>query len=172
MKRFLAPLVLGLMFSAGSVEARLGETIAQCEERYGPVVEKRPATVKESDPEACVFTKSGITAVVEFRGGIAWRIVFRMMEMTPIEAETLLKANMPDGGWGAALKVNGQDYRLSADRRRIAIYSPTKVRGEISTLEIASRDYGAANYAAYSTKVAEALGNVKERKTGQELKGF
>lgn len=172
MKPFLAVVAMGLIFSARPVEARLGETIAQCEQRYGPVVEKRPSTVKESDPEACIFSKSGITALVEFKRGIAWRIVFRMLGMTPKDAETLLKANMADGGWGPVMKVNGQDFRLSSDRRRIAIYSSTKAQGEITTLEIASRDYGAASYAAYSAKVAEAIGTGKERAPGQQLKGF
>lgn len=172
MNKKLSAVVLGLLLMAGSVEARLGETLAQCEERYGPVVEKRPASLKDSDPEACIFSKSGITTLVEFKGGIVWRIIFRMVGMTPTESETLLKANMPEGGWGQALKINGQDYRLSADRRRVAVYSPTKADGEITTLEIASRDYGVANYAAYSARVSAASGTIKERKGGSKLEGF
>lgn len=172
MNRKLSAVVAGLLLLAGAAEARLGETLAQCEERYGPVVEKKPASLKESDPDACVFSKSGITTLVEFRSGVAWRIVFRMMGMTPTESETLLKANMPEGGWGAALKINGQDYRLSADRRRVAVYSPTKADGEVTTLEIASRDYGVANYAAYSARISAATGNIQERKSGSKLQGF
>ena len=165
-------LLLGLVFIVNPAEARLGESQSQCEERYGPVVETRPATMKASDPEACVFSKSGVTAVVEFKGGIAWRVVFRMMGMTIQEAETLLRANMPEGGWGKALKFNGQDYRLSSDRQRIAVFTPTKSLTEVATLEIASRDYGKANHEEYSMRVSEALKHVKGRKTGEALKGF
>jgi len=172
MKSFATLVVFVWSISASQVEARIGETLAQCVERYGPVVEREPATVKESDPDQCTFTKSGITAAIEFKGGIAWRIVFRMLGMTSAEAETLLKANMPDGGWGAALKINAQEFRLSFDRRRIAVYSPTKTKGEITTLEIATRDYATASYAAYSAKVNEAVSNMKAPEAGNALKGF
>ncbi len=172
MKRILLSTVVGMVLGVIPAEARLGENVAQCQERYGAVIERRPASVAESDPQACIFSKSGITAYVEFRNGVAWRIVFRMPGMSPTEAETLLKANLPDGGWGPALKFNGQDFRLSADRRRISIYTPTKASKEVSSLEVASRDYGAANYAAYSIKLVQALGTVKERKTGKSLDGF
>lgn len=173
MNRLLFLSVLGFSVVASSAQARLGETLAQCVARYGAVMDPdKPASVKESDPKVSVFSKDGITVVVEFKGGIAWRIVFRKADMSPAEVETLLKANLPEGGWGPAQKIDGQDFRLSADRRRIAIYSPTKAATEISTLTLATRDYGAANYAAYSAKVREALSTVKERKIGKDLKGF
>lgn len=172
MKPFLAAMALCLFCSVGTAEARLGETIAQCEARYGPVVEKRPALLKESDPEACMFSKSGITALVEFKRGIAWRILFRMIGMTTKEAETLLKANMAEGGWGPALKINGQDFRISSDRQRIAVFTPAIEKSDVPTLEIATRDYGQANHAAYSAMTAEAVDQVKDKKARQDLKGF
>ena len=172
MKSFPATVALCLLFGVVSAEARLGETLAQCIERYGPIEEKKPASVKESDPEACVFSKSGITALVEFKGGIAWRLVFRMIGMTAQETETLLKANMADGGWGPALKINGQDCRLSTDRRRIAILTPAADKADVPSLEIVSRDFAAASYATYSSKMAEIVGKAKGRGSDQNLKGF
>lgn len=173
MKPYLALVVLGIFACVSPVQARLGETITQCKARYGPPVEEKlPATVKESDPDVWKFSKDGITALIEFKGGIAWRIVFRMAVMTATDAEALLKANMADGGWGAGMKINGQEFRLSADRRRIAIYSPAIDKKIAPTLEITSRDYGAASYAAYSAKVSEAISKVKDRKVGEGFKGF
>lgn len=172
MNRLLFLSLLGFFVVTNSVEARLGETLAQCVARYGAVVDEKEASVKESDPKVSVFSKDGISVLVEFKGGIAWRIVFRKTDMSPVEAESLLKANLPEGGWGPAQKVDGQDFRLSADRRRVAVYSPTKAATEITTLTIATREYGVANYTAYSARVSEALANVKERKVGKELKGF
>ena len=173
MKRHQA--LLAMILSVGcisSAEARLGETIAQCKDRYGPVEEKRPANVKESDPEALVFSKNGITTLIEFKKGVAWRIVFRLIGMSSLEVETLLKANMAEGGWGPALKINGQDFRISLDRSRIAVYSPVVDKNDVPALEIAAREYATANYAEYSLKTAETIGQVKEQKAGQDLKGF
>lgn len=173
MNPFVAAVALGLLSGAGSAEARLGETLAQCVERYGPVEDDRqPSTVKESDPKACKFSKDGFTAFIEFRGGIAWRIVFRKAGMTATDAESLLKANMSDGGWGPAMRINGQDFRLSADRRRIAVHTPAADKKDVPTLEIASRDYGTANYAAYLAKVNEAVNQLKERRKAEGLRGF
>ncbi|MBX7211633.1 MAG: hypothetical protein K1X78_25220 [Verrucomicrobiaceae bacterium] len=172
MKRMILLLLLGLIFVVQPVQARLGETLAQCIERYGPVQEEVAASVTESDAKACIFSKKGVTTLVEFKNGTAWRIVFRLKDMTPGEAESLLKANLPEGGWGAALKFDGQEYRLSANRRRVAVYAPTKASTEISTLTIASRDYADASYAACSARIAEALKNVKEHIAGKDLKDF
>lgn len=173
LSRFLPVLATTFVLGLQSAEARLGETLAQCEERYGPVVEKRRASVKDSDPEACVFSKSGVTAIIEFHQGIAWRLVFRLQGMTAMDVDTLLRANLPDGGWGPALKFTGIDYRLSSDRRRIAVATPSKNSQSIGTLEIVSRDFSAARYLVYSSKVAEAITKgAQERKTVRELNGF
>ena len=172
MRPFLAAVALGLICGVNSVEARLGETIAQCEARYGPVVERRRAQMQESDSDACIFSKSGITTLVEFKKGVVWRIVFRMVGMTSVEASTLLKANMADGGWGPALKINGQEFRISPDRRRVSVHTPAIDKTDVPTLEIASREYGQAGYASYAAKVAEAVSQVKDNKARQDLKGF
>lgn len=173
LSRFLPVLATTFVLGLQSAEARLGETLAQCEERYGPVVEKRAASVKDSDPDACVFSKSGVTAIIEFRQGIAWRLVFRLQGMTAMDVDTLLRANLPDGGWGPALRITGIDYRLSADRRRMAVATPARSSQNIGTLEVVSRDYSAARYSVYSSKVAEAVTKgVQERKTVRELSGF
>jgi hypothetical protein len=167
----LLPL-LGFAFVASSVQARLGENLEQCKARYGPDEVERAASVKESDPDVHKFSKDGITVVVEFRGGVAWRIVFRKPELSAVEAESLLTRNLPVGGWGPSKNFDGKDFRLSADKLRIAVYAPTKATGEISSLTIATRDYGAASYSAYAAKVDEALRKAQERKTGGRLEGF
>lgn len=172
MNQFIARLLLGWLLCATSVHARLGETLAQCEARYGPVIEKRPASVNASDPDACVFSKSGITVLVEFKKGLAWRVVFRMPGMSAQELETLLKANMPEGGWSSAMKYSEQEFRLSADHRRVAVFTPGKERAELTSLEIASRDYGTARHADYQRRIDAAIGTIGSRKGGRRLSDF
>lgn len=173
MNRSLPLLALGCMLSVSPAEARLGENLSQCESRYGPVIERRPASVKGGESDACVFSKSGITVLIEFKSGLAWRLLFRMSGMTATELETLLRANMPEGGWSSAIKHANQDFRLSADRRRIAVFTPGKERTtEMSSLEIATRDYGSARRAQYQESVLTAIATVESRKEGQRMKDF
>lgn len=173
MNRLLLPFLLGILVTASPAQARIGETLEQCIERYGPVQDKVNASLADSDDgKACVFSKLGITTVVEFKGGVAWRVLFRLPGMTPTEAESLLKANIPEGGWSPSQKFDGQEFRVSADHRRIAVYSPTKAPSEITTLVIATRDYAKASHAAYLTRMTEAQSKAKTRTTGKNLEGF
>lgn len=173
--RFSPAILLGFFLAfASPAQARLGETLDQCVERYGPVVEKRAATLPESDQEACIFSKNGVTIFAEFRGGIVWRLVFRIASMMGEETETLLRANMPDGGgWSSSLTVNGLVYRLSSDRRRIAVLTPAPTKDGLASLEIASKDYATAKRAAFAALSSDLKGIAKQRTTtGKTLEGF
>ncbi len=172
MNRTASLLLLGLLSFLGTSHARLGETLAQCEERYGPVVERVPATVSASEPEACKFSKNGITILIEYKNGVAWRLLFRKVEMAGPDVETLLIANLPDGGWSIATKVAGLDYRVSPDRQRVAVHTDNRGPGVIDTLEIATRSFAAANHADYAQRVGEAMSTIDARKKGIDLKGF
>jgi hypothetical protein len=166
---FLATLLL-----VQQASARIGETLEQCIQRYGPVVEKKKATLTDSDPEACIFSKGGVTIFTELRGGVVWRMVFRIQSMVADEAETLLRANMPEsGGWSNSLEVNGLSYRLSSDRRRIAVITPPAIRGGVASLELATKDFAEAKRRALLARNAELAELAKRRTTTNEnLKGF
>ena len=167
-------LILSVVVTALSVltaEARLGVTLTECEERYGAVIERRPARLAESDPEACVFSKQGVSIIIEFRAGISWNIQYRAVDMISSQVTTLLKANMPEGGsWTEALIVGGVQYRLSGDRRRTASFFPSPV-GRSSVLEVSSRDFNTAWWATYSKQMILTPGGEGVPTTGG-LDGF
>ena len=152
--------------------ARIGENLPQCVERYGPVIEKREARLEKSDPEACVFSKSGISVIIEFRAGIAWNIRYRSIDLIIAQVTELLKANMPEGGgWSAAYEVAGLQYRLATDRRTVAAYDPGK-RGAIGTLEISSREFNAAWREIYGQKMEAVILSPTRKAGAKDLIGF
>ena len=160
------------LMSAVTSEARLGETIPQCVERYGPVIEKRAARLEKSDPEACVFSKAGISIIVEYRAGIAWNIRYRTMDLVVAQVTELLKANMPEGGgWSAAYEVAGVQYRLASDRGSSAAYDPG-LRGGIGILEVSSRDFSKAWRELYGAKIDAAVLAPAVKAGTKDLKGF
>ena len=164
--------VLGFTFFTGSIHARIGETVEECVARYGATVEKRPAKISQSDPEAHLFSKKGVSVWVEFRQGKAWKIGFRKLDMTELEHDALLRANMPAEGWGAALDINGKSCRRSLDGKCVALTTPARNSREPSLLEIASRDYAEANFVAYDLRVMEAKSEKKQNGTPAMLEGF
>ena len=160
---------LGFTYSA---EARLGETIPQCVERYGPVIEKRAARLQNSDPESCVFSKAGISIIVEYRAGLAWNIRYRTIDLIIAQVTELLKANMPEGGgWSAAYEVAGVQYRLATDRRSVAAYDPGK-RGDLGILEVSSREFNLAWREVYGAKIDAVILAPQQKAGTKELKGF
>lgn len=164
--------VLGFTFLTGSIQARIGETVEECAARYGATVEKRPAKISQSDPEAHLFSKKGVSVWVEFRQGKAWKIAFRKLDMTELEHDALLRANMPTEGWGAALDINGKSCRRSLDGKWVALTTPAGSPREPSLLEIASRDYAEASYAAHELKVVEAKSQKNQPAATKVLEGF
>ncbi len=157
---------------ASAASARIGETIPQCVERYGPVIEKRPARLDKSDPEACIFSKSGISVIIEYRAGIAWNVRYRSIDLIIAQITELLKANMPEGGgWSAAYEVAGVQYRLSTDRRAVAAYDPGK-RGDVGILEISSREFNTARREVYGAKLEAVILNPRRKAGAGDLIGF
>ncbi len=173
MKKLLAAILTGFFLTTSFAPARLGETADECRARYGQEVDKRPASLSESDPEALVFSKNSISILIEFKGGVAWRLMFRKMNMTNDDLDSLLKANAPEGGWSPSQKIGSQEFCISLDRRRTAAFTPpAKNKAEPALLEIASRDYGNANRAEQVEKIAVAVRAAKDRKAGTGLDGF
>jgi len=151
---------------------RLGETVAECEARYGPVIEKLPAKVKESDPEACVFSKGGISIFVEFKAAKAWKILYRMAGMDAGSAQTLLKVEAADGGWSAPVKLVNQEVRCSADHERLAILTLGKRLEDVSTFVFVTKSYAKANRGDYDGKLAFIPEEIKRRQEGKPLLGL
>jgi hypothetical protein len=145
MKRFALPLLL-LLTMASQASARLGETLDECVGRYGPMIERRAPKLSGSDPEVMVFSKSSITVTVEFRQGKAWHLTFRKSALTGIEVEAILIANAGSGLWGSPLKTKDKEYRMSDDKKRIAVINWDR-KGMAGSLVIMSREFAEANQA-------------------------
>jgi hypothetical protein len=167
MKRLI---LLSLLSCGPWAQARVGETIAECEARYGPVVERRPAVQGESDPEACLFSKAGITIVAEFKDGKAWRLLYRMPGMNDEVVKTLLEREGGNSEWSVPLKIVGQEIRSSSDHERIAVLTPAKHGGEMTTILFASKECAMANRSEYVGKLATIGEEVKKRILSKPLK--
>jgi hypothetical protein len=172
MKRLFVLACVCFLSLSQQAEARLGETIPQCVERYGPVIEKRTPRLQSSDPETCVFSKAGISIIIEYRAGLAWNIRYRTIDLIIAQVTELLKANMPvGGGWSAAYEVAGVQYRLSTDRRSVAAYDPGK-RGDLGILEVSSREFNIAWREVYGAQIDAVILAPQQKAGTKELKGF
>ncbi|MDB6072776.1 MAG: hypothetical protein JWO89_416 [Verrucomicrobiaceae bacterium] len=160
-----------LVSSSLALQARIDETVKECEARYGPVVEHIKPTQKESDKEACTFSKNSVTVIAEYREGKAWRITYNKIGMEPSEVDTILAANSSGGSWSPPLKISGQEIRTTADHKRMAIFTPGKHPEATFTLVIATTTYATAHRADYESRLATIPDLLKRRNT-DKLKGF
>lgn len=161
-----------LVSSSFALQARIDETVKECEARYGPVVERGKPTQKESDAEACTFSKNSVTIVAEYRNGKAWKISYNKIGMDISEVDTLLAANAAGGPWSKPVKISGQEVRTSADHKRMAIFTPGKRPEATFTLVIATREFAAANRSDYEAKLATIPALLQRRGDGKALKDF
>lgn len=168
---FRALLFSAVLFSLPAY-ARLGETLDECVARYGDVVERKPSRIPGSDPDICLFTKSGITIVAEFKTGKAWKILYRLSGMDDASLQTLLSAEATGDGWSSAIKMGNQEVRLSDDHDRIAIRQLTRRPEDVATLTFVTKAFAAANRADYEAKLALIPDEVKRREEARPLKGL
>jgi len=170
MKTFLG-IILSVLFSS-LAQARIGENVEQCEKRYGPTVERRPAIQATSDKEACVFSKDGVTIVVEYRNGTAWHVSYRL----PVPMlDAVLAAIAPDGGWSAPVTIDQVDVRIAStarDQVASVTYPAKNRRDDPANLVVCTRAYSKANRDDYQAKLAGISSVVKEREAAKPLKGF
>jgi len=132
-------LVLALVVTViAGADARIGETVSQCKERYGDSLETLEPKVSESDEEALRFRKSGIDIRVEFKAGKAWSISFSKRGITDTERATLLKANSEGSLWSGPIDFGGRDYWISDIGKMIAMQRKIGAR---QIVQVVTRDY-------------------------------
>jgi hypothetical protein len=148
--------LLALLLTVAPASARVGETLDECVQRYGPMIEKRTAQLAASDPEVMVFSKAGITVAAEFRDGRVWRLTFRKLGLTSLEVESLVIANSGASLWGSPLKTRDKEYRMTDDKGRLAVINWDR-KGMAGSLVIMSREFAATNHAELAKRV-EATG--------------
>ncbi len=161
-----------ILFTAltGIARARLGETVEQCMERYGPVIEKRQRVLPQSDAETAVFSKSGVTVIVEFNKGTAWLITFRKPDLQNEEIDALLQANESKGNWSAPLKYGEGEYRLSGDQNRIAV--TLTADSKTTQVEIMLREYAKQHRANYLARLQKPAAPAGSKPKTNPLPGF
>ena len=147
----LAVFALVSLASAGLSHAQLGATFDQANEKFGPVIEKRKATLPQCDPDAVVFSKDGITMIVEFRQGKASRLVFRKPVIETADVDRVLKENA-NGQWSQPLKYDDRQYRLSADGQTLAILLVDR-KNQVLRLELLSKECVSAGFAQYMAQL-------------------
>lgn len=159
------------LFLTGWSQARLGETLNECIERYGPVIETRQAELAQSDAEMAVFSKASVTVLVEFKNGKAWHIRFRKPLLSLTEQEALLKANAADEDWSPPFVAANRTFRISPDRSRLSVlYERTPGIG--SVFDVMSREY-IEQYRANALDRLRKPGAVEEmRRSTSPLPGF
>lgn len=169
MLRIVLLLIVGCCSTAFG---RLGETTQECETRYGPVVEKLKAKNVDSDPDACVYSKGGISIFVEFKAGKAWKILYRMAGLDSGSVQALLNAEDADDGWSEPVKLVNQEVRCSLDKERLAILTLGKRIDDPSTFMFVTKSFAKANRADYEGKLALIPDEIKRRQEGKPLLGL
>lgn len=152
------------------IQARVGETLEQCVERYGSVMERRKSTIAGSEAESVVFSKSAITIIMEFHEGIAWHVTFRKAGLLLGETESILQAN-GSGLWSVPLKINNQDYRISMDKKRLSTMSADK-KGVINEMVIMTRECAAAIRSGREVRLSKTGVSNEKKQESNPLPGF
>jgi hypothetical protein len=141
----LLPCAALVLMTILPASARVGETLDECVQRYGPMIEKRSARLAGSDPEAMVFSKAGITVVAEFRDGKAWHLTYRKAGLTGVEVDAIIMANSGGSLWGSPLKTRDKEFRMTDDTSRVALINWDR-KGVAGSVSIMSREYARVNY--------------------------
>ena len=167
----LGLLILCLLLTIVPTSARVGETLDECVQRYGPMIERRPARLPESDPEVMVFSKAGITVAAEFRQGKAWHLTFRKVPLSSLEVEAVLMANSGSSMWGLPVKTRDKEYRMTEDKTRLAVINWDR-KGLAGSLVIMSREFATANHAAVAKRIEPSANTTGGKTRINPLPGF
>lgn len=133
--------------------ARIGETLEQCERRYGP------STALKIDAETAVysFTKGPFSiAATIWKGTVHNLLISKRSEnaptnsqkLTEVELQTFFQANRGESPWAKIASDKNYEYWELADQSRRAVYElktqllmfTTKDYGEKSTVDKAARE--------------------------------
>lgn len=149
--RFLAVFLL-LLFSYPTSYARIDESKAECEKRYGKPQKKEPA--KPGYDEARIYVKNNMAIMVGFQGDQAVLIIYtkfkdrEVLPLSDVEVNTLLEANANGKKWIPDPRKK-DDWRRVDDRRAY---------------------YGGKSLVVYSPPYAKEV--EKDARTPKNLKGF
>ncbi len=142
MKNYMAILfALGFLFPAAAF-ARIGETLAQCETRYGKAY--------NTEGSMSAFRKGGLLIGVVFYQGKAdvvyyekeeRNIVNLAAEMSENEIETLLKANGGDKKWKKSAVISMDKHWQTEEGELFANYTTIRSQLTVCTREYLEREF-------------------------------
>lgn len=130
--KFLATFLF-LILCLSPSQARIGETKAECEKRYGK--HQSTESTKPGYDEARMYAKNGIAILIGFQDQEAVLVIYskfkdrKILPMSELEIEMLLQANSGGKKW---FPVRGQAnawervgrHRARYENNALTIYSP------------------------------------------------
>ena len=136
-----------LLCCCASAFARIGETIEQCNQRYGQCKQRYGQPDKPTE-QYVDFLKAPFKIIVHFYQGKADRVTYRMIEENDLgegadisdnEIEQLLKLNGADRQWKRRVVISMDRYWETQDGRLIAYYKTFEHYLAITTKEFCER---------------------------------
>jgi hypothetical protein len=137
------------LLAPAAASARLGETPAECDARYGNPLRNRPS-------EPTVYLKGGFLITVDFHQGHAYSIVYQQtpgggeklekLSITPEQIQTLLSYNAGPSQWNSPTQAATRTQWIRADKLATASYDST--HGKLSLLLLVESQAAAAAKAA------------------------
>ena len=122
---------------AGAAQARLGETRAECAQRYGTAGEPTRSMVPGSEPEALRFVRKQLEITAHFKNGVAWHMTYARAYLSDNEKAAVLEENSGDLEWQPRLGEKVGNIRLwrcpALDYAASAIEGPGLMLIEIMT---------------------------------------
>jgi hypothetical protein len=173
---------LGLLSAwAPLAQARLGETLEQCQVRYGSPTDRAPFSIAGSDAEAYLFRKGDVVVRIHFHKGKAWHLAYRE-KFSEADTTVFLQANLNGDEWRPidGEVIQQQRFWMSRMQRMSATFSYFKGQAlmEVMTADCRKR-LGEARSVAIRQAMRDSLGlrlnpDGKPRKAQQmlDLKGF
>jgi len=147
--------VAALLLAPPVARARLGETLAQCTERYGPVRATLPAVVAESDPDAARFEYGALGVIVHFQKGVAWHISYAQGYMSDPDKNRLLKENVETGEWKPRLGLLAGNVFLWRHREAGLVACAVNAKA-LNTLEVMTQACADAFGRARAKRIQDA----------------
>jgi len=127
-----APIALISAFLACGAFARMGETLEQCEARYGSPEKIEPPNPEFMLPDAVyVFSKDGVRIRVSFLGGVAQRITYsrpdssdpqdyaKASDLSRSQVEEIVARNVGEGNF--SLTEDGSTLSGSSNDKNVTI---------------------------------------------------
>jgi hypothetical protein len=125
---FLGLLLITLLILARNAQCRIGETLEECNARYG-----RPMEIKK---DTALFLKNGMTVSVHLAGGKVDQITYYKTDpkdskktISPSDAEVhiLLQANAQDSQWKMEVSYRNHAMWWNEERGLSALRSPQEL---------------------------------------------